>query len=228
MSGFSRLPWPVDAHKRAQELLSAYIDGWISSPGDRRFLEGHLGQCATCREDLEGLRATVDLLQRVRAVPSPRRFTLAVSSRRQVRAPAWPLPMASVAAGLLLALIVAADATGLLPNGDPPVTPAAPAQERGLAAGRTLAPSAGSAEPPASTLADQGSLAPMGARGEQIPVNGPVVGTRSEGAPLPPRVPDTDGGRQKNPWPFVEAALGVITLALSALWAKKAIRGARP
>ena len=226
MSRFLALPWRrVDAHRRGQGLLSAYIDGWVSR-GERGILEDHVARCTTCREDLDGLRATVDLMRRVQAVPSPRPLTLAAPSTRGLRLAPWPLPWASVAAGLLLALLVAADAAGVLPQGEPLAAPSAPAQER-AAAGQTLAPSAGMAAPPASAPGTQASPATMGARAAQAPIEALGAGTSAEAPPVPSPTPDADAAREMNPWRFVEAFLGVITLALFTLWAKSATRGAR-
>lgn len=45
-----------------EEYLSAYLDGEIASPWDKR-IEAHLAGCEACREKLEGLRAVSGYLK---------------------------------------------------------------------------------------------------------------------------------------------------------------------
>jgi predicted anti-sigma-YlaC factor YlaD len=99
-----------------REILSAYIDGEIPAPWDGVIAE-HVESCATCRalharleETRRILREPVDLLepmervrQRILASP-PARSRVISPWRRQV---SLPLPVAAVAALLLLTLGVA-------------------------------------------------------------------------------------------------------------------------
>lgn len=210
-----------------RELLSAYIDGWLSGR-ERRMIEDHLARCAACREDLDGLRATVDLLRRVAAVKPSRELTMVAPPRPSLGPVPWPLPAASMAAGLLLALVVAADAAGALPQGEPLAVPSAPAQSGGAATERMPAPSGGIAVPPAPAPVAQTPPASMDTFAAPTVIEAPAVPTKSEQPPTPVRGPEDAADRLKTPWRLVEAGLGVITLALITLWARKAMRGARP
>ncbi|MBI4299691.1 MAG: zf-HC2 domain-containing protein [Chloroflexi bacterium] len=100
-------------HRMVRGLLSPYIDGRLSQK-DERLVDEHLSQCAECRRELEELRNTVQLLQRLPAVAPARSFAV---SESQVRArsaetsgsPLGTLRLATAALVLLLALVVAGD-----------------------------------------------------------------------------------------------------------------------
>ena len=73
------------------DTLSAYLDHQIT-PAERARVEGHLADCIACRDELDGLRRTVTLLQALPRVPVPRAFTLSeaqVGIRRPEPRPAW-------------------------------------------------------------------------------------------------------------------------------------------
>ncbi len=63
-------------HGRFLGMLSDYIDGELD-PGPRALLEEHLSGCTSCSEELESLRMTVLMLQRMPDVEAPRSFRLA-------------------------------------------------------------------------------------------------------------------------------------------------------
>ena len=60
-------------HGRFLEMLSDYLDGELPE-AERIALEAHLQGCASCTEELDSLRATVQLLQRMPEVEAPRSF----------------------------------------------------------------------------------------------------------------------------------------------------------
>ncbi|MDJ0787117.1 MAG: zf-HC2 domain-containing protein [Myxococcota bacterium] len=61
---------PFAGHARLREQLSAYVDGQLSSRELRR-LDRHLARCADCRQELDSLRRTVDLLRELPPVELP-------------------------------------------------------------------------------------------------------------------------------------------------------------
>lgn len=101
-------------HDRAQSLFSAYLDGRLT-PQEMAWLEGHLRICgATCPQDLETLRRTVQLMRELPPVKPPRPFTLRpeMAAARQVPTRGWMqvyLPRATALAAMLLFLLVAGD-----------------------------------------------------------------------------------------------------------------------
>ncbi|MGQ9676613.1 MAG: zf-HC2 domain-containing protein, partial [Chloroflexota bacterium] len=74
----------------AQPLLSPYLDSQVSVE-ERRRLEAHLRDCASCSQELASLKLAVSLLNRVPAVPAPRSFTISIPEavRRPVLSPAF-------------------------------------------------------------------------------------------------------------------------------------------
>ncbi|MCH8107615.1 MAG: hypothetical protein IIB30_04560 [Chloroflexi bacterium] len=141
------------------DTLAEYMDGRLGAVARTR-VDQQLAACADCREELEELQATVALLQQLPVEPVPRSFTLPVPPARPaslrpsapLRMPQWVYAGAASAAAVVLAVLVSADATGLLGPGTPPV-------ERGIA-GETAAASPAkapllqeSAQAPAATVA---------------------------------------------------------------------------
>lgn len=55
-----------DPHAQMTQKFSAYLDGELA-PAERSALEGHLGDCAGCRTELEQLRKTVGRLGGLRS-----------------------------------------------------------------------------------------------------------------------------------------------------------------
>ena len=120
-------------HGRWQERLSAYLDAQLE-PSEQRGLEQHLASCTSCQEEMESLRATVALLQRVPQVAVPRSFRL-IEEPMPVGVP-WtvrytvPLRYAAAAAGLLFLVV----AVGNLMASDGGLTaPVSPSQEQDAA-----------------------------------------------------------------------------------------------
>ena len=114
---------------KVQGLLSPYIDGQIGS-SERDRVESHLEECQVCRRELESLRSTVNLLNRVVVVSPPRSFALAEieANRRPAaltrEAPQWrrvpalgALRVATAVTALLLVFVLAGDATHLFEAG---------------------------------------------------------------------------------------------------------------
>jgi hypothetical protein len=97
-------------HERAEELLSAYIDGELSIE-EATMVEKHLRECSACTQNLETLRQTVNLVRQLPAVSPPRSFTishLVVTERPW----AWGyvyLRGATALAALLLIVLLAGD-----------------------------------------------------------------------------------------------------------------------
>ncbi|MDY6917804.1 MAG: zf-HC2 domain-containing protein [Chloroflexota bacterium] len=94
--------------QRVRELLSPYIDERLS-PSETATVEGHIERCSACRDELQALRATTELLHRVPMVPSPRSFALAAPAARR-RPVAWgALRVATAMAMLVLAVVFVGD-----------------------------------------------------------------------------------------------------------------------
>ena len=108
-------PWRRAGHRRMWELLSPYLDGEVSPRGRER-VEQHLATCEACRQELEELRATVNLVQALPQVAPPRAFTLAEAPSRGFRLPAlpWGGPLATATAVMLFTLLVLGDLGGLI------------------------------------------------------------------------------------------------------------------
>ena len=66
--------------RRVISLLSAYIGGEISGM-DMLAIRGHIGNCGSCREDYESLRATKQLLARIPTAAPRTDLTKAICSR---------------------------------------------------------------------------------------------------------------------------------------------------
>ena len=104
-----------------QDDLSEYLDGRLSGTATTR-LDRRLTECATCRQDLDALRSTVSLLQQMPELTLPRSFIMpgpppapvAVRPPAPLRMPQWVYSGAAATAALVFAILVSADATGLL------------------------------------------------------------------------------------------------------------------
>ena len=103
------------------DTLAEYMDGRLGAAARAR-VDQELASCADCREELEELRDTVSLLQQLPVEPVPRSFTMPAppvqpASPREfapMRMPRWVYAGAASAAAVVLAVLVSADATGLL------------------------------------------------------------------------------------------------------------------
>jgi predicted anti-sigma-YlaC factor YlaD len=99
-------------HKRAEELISAYLDKRVSAE-EKTFFEGHLASCADCRAQLAATRSMIAALQAMPAVKAPRSFVLPREMARQPKR-----SFLSLYPALRLATVVAAMAFVVLFAGD--------------------------------------------------------------------------------------------------------------
>ena len=98
------------------DSLSQHLDGSLS-PRRQGQVARHLDGCERCRAELESLRLTVGLLQRVPQVEPGRSFVFAApplveALPRAQRVPNWGLGAAGASLVLLLAVLVSADMAG--------------------------------------------------------------------------------------------------------------------
>lgn len=103
---------------RIREIFAPYLDDRVTSV-ERDAVRYHIEICDDCQWELRSLAATVQLLSRVPVVAVSRSFTLAEAPPRQDWFPfAVPgmtrLRMATAAAVLVLAILLAGDFSGLL------------------------------------------------------------------------------------------------------------------
>jgi hypothetical protein len=107
-------------HRRTRRQLSPYVDGMLSARETRR-LEEHLAQCQACRDELEELRATVQVLAELPLAEAPRSFALAAAPapvfRPAARRVEFGLRVATAMAAFVLAVVAASDLLGL-PGGE--------------------------------------------------------------------------------------------------------------
>lgn len=102
-------------HRRAERLLSAYLDTELSSE-EMAEVRSHLEGCPDCRAELEELRATRRLLSSLEGPDLPREFAADLSLRLGRRAsglwgwhpPIWGPRPATVLAVLALVLVLVA------------------------------------------------------------------------------------------------------------------------
>ena len=71
-------------HKRAEELISAYLDKRVSAE-EKDFFERHIASCADCRAQLEVTRSMVAALRAMPVVKAPRSFVLPREMAKQPR-----------------------------------------------------------------------------------------------------------------------------------------------
>ena len=182
--------------RRTRALLSSYIDGEVSAAAARR-VEAHAAGCSDCRDEIESLRATVELVRALPELELPRSFELSRLPDEEPRATfgVWAPRLATSVAGLLLVALLAADFAGtLVPYGafdeeaaemqmDSPPPPMAQAFE----ASAPQQPQAAAAPP----------MAAQGAPGEP---GDPEAATpeASEAAPAPPAAPAAAMARQSD------------------------------
>ena len=100
-------------HDWARDNLSAYLDEMLEAR-ERSRVERHLGECAECRAELEGLRHTVGLLRLVPELPLPRSFLVPLSEARPRTASqrVWGFAVmrtASVVASFLLVIALSSN-----------------------------------------------------------------------------------------------------------------------
>ena len=102
-------------HSRIRGLLSAYVDGEVSA-ADARRVEEHAAACPACRDELDSLTATVELVRGLPELELPRSFELTRLPEEEPRASfgVWAPRLATSVAGLLLVILLAGDFTGTL------------------------------------------------------------------------------------------------------------------
>ena len=104
-----------------QDTLSEYLDGRLSGTAAAKVDRG-LTECASCRQELDTLSSTVSLLRQMPDLTLPRSFVMpgpppapmAVRPPVPLRMPQWVYSGAAATAALVFAVLVSADATGLL------------------------------------------------------------------------------------------------------------------
>lgn len=114
--------WIFGRHRHLKlELLGEYLDGRLDTAAQTR-VSRQLDSCESCRDELDGLRSTVSLLQTLPELSVPHSFTLAAPPISKpvmahqplpLRAPGWAYAGAASVAGLALAIMVSADTLGL-------------------------------------------------------------------------------------------------------------------
>ena len=115
------------------ETLAEYLDGRLAGAAMAR-VDQRLTSCATCREELDSLRTTVSLLKQLPQVVPTRSFTMATPPPQPAlpqpsplfRMPQWAYAGAASAAAVVLAVLISADATGVLATKRIPVAQPAP------------------------------------------------------------------------------------------------------
>jgi hypothetical protein len=106
-------------HRWVQDRLSAYIDDELSA-SEKGLVEGHLGECARCADDLRTLRQTVDWVRALPMQPVPRPFTIPVNAPAASRFTfGWLYPYlkaSAAAAAILLVITLCVDVVRLAPT----------------------------------------------------------------------------------------------------------------
>ena len=98
---------------KTRDLLSGYMDQRLN-PEEVAHVEGHLGTCPGCREEMESLRATVALLHRLPEVTPSRSFAVSPVRPLPGRRALPALRFATAGVVLLLVLAFAADQTNVV------------------------------------------------------------------------------------------------------------------
>jgi anti-sigma factor RsiW len=99
-------------HSRARDLLSAHLERDLGD-AERAAVETHLAECSACREELDELRSTVDLLHRMAVPPPPPYLATRVMARiaeGEARAAGWRGWLARLASPAVAASFAAAAA----------------------------------------------------------------------------------------------------------------------
>ncbi len=109
-------------HGRFLEMLSDYIDGELLE-AERIALEAHLQGCDSCAEELESLRATVQMLRRMPEVEAPRSFRITPAAVTVPTPPPerpvllWTMRVSTALAVVAFTVMVAGNVTGLFEGG---------------------------------------------------------------------------------------------------------------
>ena len=109
-------------HGRFLEMLSDHVDGELPE-AERIALEEHLQGCDSCTEELESLRATVQMLRRMPEVEAPRSFRIAPATVAAPTPPPerpvllWAMRVSTALAVVAFTVMVAGNVTGLWGGG---------------------------------------------------------------------------------------------------------------
>ena len=109
-------------HGRFLEMLSDYFDGELPE-AERIALEAHLQGCDSCTEEMESLRATVQMLRRMPEVEAPRSFRIAPAAVTAPTPPPerpvllWAMRVSTALAVVAFTVMVAGNVTGLFEGG---------------------------------------------------------------------------------------------------------------
>ena len=219
-----RLWFVRDVHSAIREEFSEYLDGRLS-PQRRGRVETHLARCQACREDLEAVRATVELVRSLPQAPVPRSFRISAAQVAQpARGPFWyglmpGLRLASAAVGVLLLAVVAVDVAGTTQMASPQagsgavaeVQKAAPAAEAPVLSLQAPAAPSSAAPSQGDTGAGEARPEPNKATDQAAPPPAPQGTVESKGAGAVSRsVSPTDN----TPLRVLEAALLVMAAVL--------------
>ena len=101
---------------QTRDRLSAYLDQRLGPP-ERGEVERHLETCQGCRQELESLQATVQLLHQVPQVLPARSFAICEARPLPRRSPFPVLRTATAVLAVFLVLIFAFDMTNLFHTG---------------------------------------------------------------------------------------------------------------
>jgi hypothetical protein len=157
------------------ETLTEYMDDRLEAGALVR-ADRQLASCEVCRDELESLRGAVVLLRQLPMEAPRRSFTMAAPPPELVRyrpapplrLPQWAFAGAASVAAIVLAVLVSADATGLLAPGgrlaSTEVAATAPSQqapEGALALERSQVEDGGTASQARATAAPAATGAPM-------------------------------------------------------------------
>ena len=178
-------------HRRTRALLSSYVDGEVSA-ADARRVEEHASACSECRDELESLTATVELVRALPDLDLPRSFELTMLPEEEPRASfgVWAPRLATSVAGLLLVALLAGDLVGTLTQAGGSDEATTEAQADTPSAAMAQAFDAPAPQPPQAAAAPTAAQdAP--AQAAQFKRSDPEAATpeASEAAPAPPAAP---------------------------------------
>ena len=104
--------WPkgskVTGCNSVRELLSPYIDGELSVR-ERQFVDRHIESCQLCREELESLQKTINLVQHIQVIEPRRSFTVSENVKRTRDIKLKTLSAATALVAVCLAVVFIGD-----------------------------------------------------------------------------------------------------------------------